>query len=76
MDLGAAHAAPAADSGSPAAYALSAGLLRPDRNGWDCIITGRRSFCNAPVNKFLYRHPAYGLLTTQGSPVHYHLSDR
>lgn len=76
MDLGAAHAAPAAGSGSPAAYALSAGLLRPDRTGWDCIITGRRSFCNAPVNKFLYRHPAYGLLTTQGSPVHYHLSDR
>lgn len=33
MDPGAAHAAPAAGSGSPAAYALSASLLRPDRNG-------------------------------------------
>lgn len=33
MDPGAAHAAPAAGSGSPAAYALSASLLRPARNG-------------------------------------------
>lgn len=29
MDPGAAYAAPAAGSGSPAAYALSASLLRP-----------------------------------------------